>query len=76
MPFLGLLVIVLLPFFPVGSYVLLATLTVVFDPEDIYSERRYGYYAVQLGSFTEFLWASYGWPLWSIYDWCTHAKTK
>lgn len=75
MPVIGFLLIVLTPFSPHLAFALLTTLTLIFDPDDIYAERRYGY-AVQLDSFIEFLWAAYGWPLWSIYDWCSYAKTK
>ena len=75
MPLLGFGLIVLAPFDPLLFFALLATLTWSFDPDDIYAERRYGY-AVQIPSFVEFLWAAYGWPLWSIYDWCNNAKTN
>ena len=75
MPILGFLLLVLAPFDPLLSFWALVTLTLCFNPDDIYAERRYGY-AVQIPSFVEFLWAAYGWPLWSIYDWCTNAKTK
>lgn len=74
MPVLGFLLLVLAPFDPLSSFALLAVLTFSFDPDDIYAERRCGY-AVQIPSFVEFLWAAYGWPLWSIYDLCTNAKT-
>lgn len=73
MPILGFLLLVLAPFDPLLSFALLTTLTFGFHPEEIYAERRYGY-AVQIPSFVEFLWAAYGWPLWSIYDWCTTSK--